>query len=81
MSLGTDLPAGLALLDSYASPQQERSQRGGKRFKLVVLNEGVATARQMLLWMSSGEVKIFCGDELVELAGDVTLEAADDFFL
>lgn len=46
MSLGTDLPAGLALLDSYASPQQERSQRGGKRFKLVVLNEGVATARQ-----------------------------------
>src|SRR5690606_2753378 len=36
----------------------------------------------MLLWMSSGEFKIvWCGDELVELAGDVAFEAADDLLL
>src|SRR5690606_13113007 len=36
----------------------------------------------MLLWMSSGEFKmVWCGDELVELAGDVAFEAADDLLL
>jgi len=34
----------------------------------------------MLLWMSSGRFKVFGCDELVELAGDETFEAADDFF-
>src|SRR5690606_19375637 len=36
----------------------------------------------MLLWMSSGEFKmVWCGDDLVELAGDVAFEAADDLLL
>ena len=35
----------------------------------------------MLLWMSSGQLKIVCCDELVELAGDVAFEASNDFFL
>jgi hypothetical protein len=35
----------------------------------------------MLLWMSSGEFKIVRDDDLVELAGDVALEASDDLFL
>jgi hypothetical protein len=35
----------------------------------------------LLLWMSSGEFRIVYGDDLVELAGNVAFEAADDPFL
>src|SRR5690606_27123077 len=63
-------------LGGGALPAGRRRDRCGVRAGRPGL-EGAGTG--MLLWTSSGEFKIVCcGDEVVELAGDVALEAPDD---
>src|SRR5690606_14532949 len=72
---------------SRDAPPERRPAAGGRR-RAAVGDTGSPTrvrrrgAGGMLLWMSSSEFKIvWCGDELVELAGDVAFEAADDLLL